>query len=190
MPVLHAQGEPLAARLPKAGSCQPKPPPASCSQLPSILPPPPSLGRGGEGGLPVSCLQDQTRTLGPLQLSSLPVLPLLFRLPVSRSPPDSWMPFSRGRGFTAQILPAPLGLAQMSPPLGLITPLRVSRPPCAVLACSSYQPPCFTLGRRLACLPRRALSFLRARPGALLLILVPMERVGPGPGFPGSSKCS
>lgn len=58
----------------------------------------------------------------------LPVLPLLSRLPVPVSARDSWMFFSHGHCFTAPILPAPLGLAQMSPPLGLITPLRVSPP--------------------------------------------------------------
>lgn len=39
------------------------------------------------------------------------------------------MPFSLGYCFIAQILPAPLGLAQMSLLLGLVTLLRVSCPP-------------------------------------------------------------
>lgn len=89
LPVLHAQGEPLAARLPKVESCYPQPPPASCPQLPSILPLPPSRG---QGELPVTRLQDQTRAPCPLQLSSPPVVPLLFRLPVSPSLPVTSRP--------------------------------------------------------------------------------------------------
>lgn len=99
------------------------------------------------------------------------------------------MPFSLGHCFIAQILPAPLGLVQMSFPFGLITLLRVSCPPARSwpVALISHLALHFITGFPVS---RMGPELVEGTALALPLISAPMKWVGTDKGLPWSRRCS